>query len=125
MKIIDQEEPAASALPGIAHSTWVGAEEGLGQLGMWRQSMAPGASTPPHRHDCDEVVLCLKGWGEVHAGGRKERFGPGQTVILPRGEDHQLFSVGQEALETIGVFGATPVLTRLPDGGHIELPWRT
>ena len=125
MKIIDQEEPVATVLPGIAHSTWVGSEEGLGQLGMWRQSMAPGASTPPHSHDCDEVVLCLEGWGEVHVEGRKERFGPGQTVILPRGGVHQIFNAGQGRLETLGIFGATPVVSRLPDGENIELPWRT
>lgn len=125
MRIIDQEKPTASALPGIAHSTWVGSEEGLAQVGMWRQSMAQGACTPPHSHDCDEVVLCLEGWGEVHAAGRKERFGPGQTIILPRGEVHQIFNAGEGMLETLGVFGATPVVTRLPGGEGIDLPWRT
>jgi hypothetical protein len=28
-----------------------------------------------HRHDCDEVVLCLAGWGELHIDG--------QALVLP------------------------------------------
>jgi quercetin dioxygenase-like cupin family protein len=52
---------------------------------VWRQTLAPGAATPPHRHDCDEVVLCLSGWGEVHSDGAVQRFGADCTVVLPRG----------------------------------------
>ena len=125
MYVIDNHQLPRAALPGIEHQTLANADNGLTRLSVWRQSMAPGAATPPHSHDCDEVVLCLSGSGEVHSEGRVQRFGADSTVVLAQGRDHQLFNVGPEPLEIVGLFGATPVLTRLPDGSAIELPWRT
>ena len=125
MNVIEQSRPIDTPLPGVAHATWAGQAEGLRQISIWRQTLAPGAATPPHRHDCDEVVLCLSGSGEVHSEGRVQRFGADSTVVLAQGRDHQLFNVGSQPLEIVGLFGATPVLTRLLDGSAIELPWRT
>lgn len=125
MQAIEQQRPTATPLPGIQHSTWAGHDDGLAQLSLWRQSLAPGAATPPHRHDCDEVVLCLSGWGEVHGDGRVLRFGPDTTVTLPRGQVHQLFNTGPMPLEIVGIFGASPVGTQLPDGQALALPWRS
>jgi mannose-6-phosphate isomerase-like protein (cupin superfamily) len=125
MYVIEQAPPVPTPLPGIAHATWAGHDQGLSQVSMWRQTLAPGAASPPHRHDCDEVVLCLAGCGELHAGGRVHRFGPNATVVLPKEQDHQLFNTGSGPLELIAVFGATPVHTVLPDGAPIDLPWPT
>lgn len=125
MHVIEQTRPSAVAIPGIAHATWAGHADGLQQLSVWRQTMVPGAATPPHSHDCDEVVLCTAGCGELHVNGEVQRFGADSTLILPKGVPHQLFNVGTVPLETIGIFGASPVGTMLPDGSAIELPWRT
>jgi len=125
MNVIEQQRPAPTAIPGVAHTTFASAADGLSALSLWRQTLAPGAATPPHRHDCDEVVLCLGGCGEVHAEGRAERFGVDCTVVLPANRDHQIFNVGPGPLEIVGVFAATPVVTRQPDGAAIDLPWRS
>ena len=125
MTIVEQNRPEATALPGVRHATWAGSAEGLSTLSVWRQSLAPGAATPPHRHDCDEVVLCLGGVGEAHIDGKVHRFGGDSTLVLPKGLVHQLFNVGAVPLETLGIFSATPVGTFLPDGAAVELPWRS
>jgi len=125
MPLVEQLPLEPSELPGILHSTWAGAADGLQQLSVWRQSMAPGGATPAHYHDCDEVVLCVAGWGEVHSDGQVQRFGADSTLVLPRGQVHQIFNVGPMPLETIGIFAATPVLTRQPDGEPLSLPWRS
>lgn len=125
MLVIEQDRPAPTPLPGVEHTTWAGAADGLSQLSLWRQSLAPGAATPPHSHDCDEVVLCLGGWGEVHADGQVHRFGADTTLVLPQGLEHQIFNIGPMPLETIGILAATPVGTRGPDGQALALPWRT
>ena len=111
--------PASPTPPGPAR------HEGLSQLSVWRQTMAPGAATPPHSHDCDEVVLCMAGSGELHIDGRVQRFGANETLILPRGSQHQLFNIGAVPMQTLGVFGASPVQTFLPDGALLPLPWAT
>ena len=125
MNVIAQIRPADTPIPGVAHSSWAGRDEGLEQLSVWRKTLGTGAATPPHRHDCDEVVLCLSGHGEVHGDGAVRRFGADCTVVLPKGRDHQIFNVGALPMEIVGLFGATPVLTRLPDGSALELPWRS
>ena len=125
MNVIEQTRPQATPLPGVAHTTLASAAHGLTQLSLWRQTLSPGAATPPHRHDCDEVVLCLGGSGEVHSEGRAQRFGADCTVVLPAHRDHQIFNVGPQPLEIVGIFAATPVVTRLPDGSPIELPWQS
>lgn len=123
MQIIEQQRPAPTPIPGVEHATWASAAEGLSELSIWRQTLAPGSMTPPHQHDCDEVVLCLAGWGEVHSDGHTQRFGADTTVVLPKNRVHQIFNVGPMALELVGVFGATPVVTALPDGEVLALPW--
>ena len=125
MVVIPQQRPEATPLPGIHHATWAGSAQGLSQLSLWRQTLAPGAATPPHQHGCDEVVLCLDGWGEVRTGGQVHRFGPDSTLVLPRDQVHEIVSVGPMPLEILGVFPQTPVEAFLPDGQAIELPWRS
>jgi hypothetical protein len=44
---------------------------------------------------------------------------------LPKGKVRQLLNAGVTPLEVIGIFSATPVSTRLPDGQTIDLLWRT
>ncbi|NML16370.1 cupin domain-containing protein [Azohydromonas caseinilytica] len=125
MTVLAQPQPQPTGLPGIAHATWAGRDEGLQQLSVWRQSLAPGAATPPHGHGCDEVVFCLAGHGEAHIDGAVHAFGPDTTVVLPRRRMHQLVNTGTEPLELLAVFAATPVDTQWPDGQEIALPWRS
>ena len=125
MTVIAQTAPVATPIPGVAHATWAGQDDGLQQLSVWRQSVAASAGTPPHRHDVDEVVLCLSGRGELHIDGKAHAFRSGDTLVLPRESMHQIFNTGDQPLEIVGVFGGTPVQTYLPDGSALPLPWRT
>ncbi len=125
MHVIEQTRPTPASIPGVAHATWAGRTDGLQQLSVWRQTLAPGAATPPHRHDCDEVVMCQSGWGELHVDGTVQRFGADTTLVLPRGRVHQIVNAGPQPMELVAVFGATPVGTFLPDGEALALPWRT
>ncbi|HJV84155.1 MAG TPA: cupin domain-containing protein [Noviherbaspirillum sp.] len=125
MQILTNHTPASTPIPGIDHVTVAGSGTGLRHLSVWKQSMAPGNATPPHRHTCEEVVLCIRGIGELHAEGRIERFIAGQTIVIPASVDHQLISVGPEPLETIAAFSMTPVLTTSPQGEVLALPWES
>ena len=48
MHVIEQTRPVPAPIPGIAHATWAGQADGLSQISLWRQTVAPGAATPPH-----------------------------------------------------------------------------
>jgi quercetin dioxygenase-like cupin family protein len=125
MHIISNKAQAPTPFPGIEHVTLAGRENGLEHLSIWQQSIAPGGATPPHRHDCEEVVLCTAGEGELHVAGRVERFSANMTIVIPPHVDHQIISVGKEPLQTMAVFASTPVGVWLPDGEPVELPWPT
>lgn len=125
MHVIENAARDKAELPGIEHLTLAGAAQGLARLSLWRQSMAPGSATPPHQHDCEEVVLVLEGSGEVEIGGTRTAFGPDTTLVLPPNLPHQIFNTGAAPLKTVAAFSATPVGTFLPDGAPIALPWKS
>jgi mannose-6-phosphate isomerase-like protein (cupin superfamily) len=114
-----------AVLPGIEHLTLAVGEQGLSGLSVWRQSMAPGSATPPHQHDCEEVVLVVEGSGELHLDGAVIPFGPDTTLVLPANRPHQIFNTGNVPMKTIAAFSSSPVGTFLPDGAPIALPWKT
>jgi mannose-6-phosphate isomerase-like protein (cupin superfamily) len=123
MHVLRNTTREKAALPGIEHLTLAGRAQGLSHLSVWRQSMAPGCATPPHQHDCEEVILVLEGSGEVHIDGRIVAFGPDSTLVLPPRIAHQIFNTGDAPLRTVAAFSATPVGTFLPGGEALELPW--
>jgi mannose-6-phosphate isomerase-like protein (cupin superfamily) len=125
MHVIENVGRHNAQLPGIEHLTVAGGAEGLRRLSVWRQSMAPGCSTPPHKHDCEEVILVLEGSGELHIGDRKIAFGADTTLVLPPNVAHQIFNTGSVPLKTLAAFSASPVGTFLPDGAPLELPWKS
>lgn len=125
MQVLDNAKRSRAALPGIVHLTVAGGEQGLRGLSVWRQEMAPGCATPPHQHDCEEVVLVTEGSGEVHIDGKVHAFGPDSTLVLPPNVPHQIFNTGATPLKTLAAFSASPVGTFLPDGARLELPWKS
>ncbi|MEW6690006.1 MAG: cupin domain-containing protein [Pseudomonadota bacterium] len=123
MNVIQNSALPRAALPGIDHVTLAGSGNGLKNLSIWKQRIEPGGATPPHRHDCEEVVLIQSGRGELHLGGQVHRFGPDTTLVVPRNAPHQIVNAGDTPLELIGVFSVSPVAVFFPDGQPIELPW--
>lgn len=111
-------------LPGLSHSTLAGAEHGLRELAVWSQSIAAGAGTPPHRHDCEEAVVVLEGSGVIAMDGSESAFTAGDTVIIPANKPHQIFNTGKGDLRLIAAFSAAPVEVEFPDGTRIDLPWQ-
>jgi quercetin dioxygenase-like cupin family protein len=125
MNAFRNEQRQKAALPGIEHATLAGADDGLARLSVWRQSMAPGGATPPHRHDCEEVVVVLAGNGELQIDGQVVAFGPDSTLVIPPDAPHRIVNTSADPLVTLAVFSVSPVEVRFPDGERIELPWRT
>jgi mannose-6-phosphate isomerase-like protein (cupin superfamily) len=124
MPVIANARVKKFTLPGIVHQTLAGPEHGLKSLEIWRHTLAPGAASPVHRHNCEEVVLILKGSGRVTIAGQDLDFGPDTTLIVPPGVDHQLVNTGTEEMALMAVLGAAPSETATPEGELIPLPWQ-
>src|SRR5262249_52402726 len=125
MKVIDNATLGHAQLPGIDHVTLAGADVGLCKLSVWQQTIAPGGATPPHFHDCEEVVLVRNGAGAIHGPSGSQSFSAGMTLLIPPLEEHQIVNTGAAPMELVGIFSATPVGVFGPGGESLDLPWRS
>jgi quercetin dioxygenase-like cupin family protein len=96
---------------------------GAQQIEAWFTTIAPGAATPLHVHDAEEIVVVLRGRGQVRVQDAWETLEAPCTLITPRGVPHQITNTGDETLEAVA---AMPVGSsiRTPDGALLDLPWR-
>jgi quercetin dioxygenase-like cupin family protein len=124
MTIISHQELAPTPFPGLSHRTLAGAEHGLTSLAIWVQRIEAGGGTPPHKHDCEEVVLVQQGSGTLIMHGREHSFQACDTLIVPRNEVHQILNSGDATLQLLAALSAAPVQPQLPDGTPISLPWQ-
>jgi mannose-6-phosphate isomerase-like protein (cupin superfamily) len=111
-------------LPGLEHQTLAARELGTNGMEVWMQTVAPGAGTPVHRHACEEVIVVLRGSGQVTIEGEETAFGENSTIIVPPDAVHQLINSGAEEMFLIGVLGVTPVKVTTAEGEMIPLPWQ-
>ena len=125
MTVLSRADIETFNLPGLTHQTLASLTRGTYTMEVWRQTLAPGAVTPWHRHACEGVVVILSGHGEYRMPGRTEAFGPHATLIVESDAVHQFANTGDAPLELLAALGMTPV-TVLDAAGHLlELPWDT
>lgn len=125
MYVLDNPNLPSAALPGIRHTTLASSENGLKHLSIWRQTIEGGQATPPHRHDCEEVVVIESGHGELHIAGGVHRFGPDTTLVIPANAVHQIINVGVEPMTLTAALSTSPVAVVFPDGQLLTLPWKS
>jgi mannose-6-phosphate isomerase-like protein (cupin superfamily) len=110
-------------LPGLEHQTLAGRRDGLQSFEIWRQTIAPQAATPVHRHDCEEVIVILRGQGECRYEDKVLPFKADESLVIPRDVVHQICNTGQEDLYIMATLGMAPVEVRTADGAPLPLPW--
>lgn len=125
MNVMNNKDLPSAALSGLTHQTLACSKNGLKSLSVWRQTIDAGAATPPHRHDCEEVIVVSAGSGELHIAGTVQSFGPDTTLVLPRNITHQIINTGAEPMHLVAALAMTPVEVVLPDGQPLPLPWES
>jgi quercetin dioxygenase-like cupin family protein len=103
-------------IAGVATPT-----SGARQVEMWHGCMDANSATPPHSHSTEEVVLFLKGSGRATVADLEVRYQPGDTLILPPEQVHQIFAETESEFVSAAPMGG---IVKLPDGEVIDLPWR-
>ena len=121
MSVFHEEQNQEHELQGNHMVGLATPNRGAEQVEMWRARMDPGAATPPHSHEHEEVLLILSGTGRATIEGNEVRYRAGDTLILPAGKVHQIFADTHTDIVSAMPIG-TPV--RLPDGQLLDLPWR-
>ena len=110
-------------LPGLEHQTLAGQRDGLNGIEVWRQIIAPHAATPVHRHDCEDVIICLKGAAVCHYNGEEYHFKEDETLVIPSGVTHQICNAGADELRILATLAMAPVRVETEDHHAMALPW--
>ena len=92
-------------------------------MALWRGRTDPGAATPPHYHDHEEVIVILSGSGKVKIQGDQVVVSSVDVVIVPPHTHHKL--AADEQGQGLDAMAALPAGTKtdLPNGEKLELPW--
>lgn len=125
MAVVQNDTIPHFQLPGLTHQTLAGPEHGMKALEMWQQTIAPGAGTPVHRHDCEEAILIVRGSGRLTIEGVDTDFGPNSTLQIPRNVIHQIVNTGSEEMFLVAALGQAPVQVCTADNQPMPLPWQT
>lgn len=121
--ILSHSSVPVFSLPGIEHQIIAHRSQGTEKVEVWKQSLAPGAATPPHFHECEEVIYVLAGRGEITAEGQAMPFQADCTLILPAGKVHQITNTGAETIRLAALLSESPARVFLPSGERLMLPW--
>ena len=124
MAIKDNSTIQQFSLPGLIHQTLASQKDGLNGTEVWMQTIEPSGETPVHYHDCEEVIVILRGSGRATIGGKDTEFGPNTTLIIAPEVVHQIVNNGNEEIFLIAVFSLTPAKVFTPDGQGLALPWQ-
>lgn len=124
MGIFKNSELETLELPGLRHQTIGGHKQGVKSMEVWVQTMAPGAATPVHRHECEEVILVLSGSGTCTVGDETFSFGPDSTLVLESDTVHQIVNTSDEEMKLVAALGMAPVRVKTGDGEPLPVPWQ-
>ena len=125
MSVIDNSTIQQFSLPGLVHQTLASHKDGLQNAEVWMQTVQSGGETPIHYHDCEEVIVILKGSGQISIAEKIEKFAPNSTLIIPPDTVHQLVNSGTEEIILVASFSSTPAKVFTPDGEELVLPWQS
>lgn len=62
-------------------------------------SLPPGGATERHYHKAsEEIYFVLEGKGLMEINGKEQEVGPGDAVLIPAGDWHQIETQGESVL---------------------------
>ena len=103
------EREKAQLAPGVTRQVIVSRETGSGALTTSYVVIAPGASSPIHRHKVEEGMLIMAGEGLAIVNGQEVPIKANETLLSPAGETHGFVNTGSEPLVVTGIFPTVDV----------------
>ena len=112
MPIVRIGEQAAGAWrPGQVVREVVGKAQGSSSVSMQHFEVEPGAVTPLHRHDVDEVILVLGGALRVRIEDAWFDAEAGDVCVFPADTAHGFVGAGEGTSEVMVVFPIPAAIT--------------
>jgi quercetin dioxygenase-like cupin family protein len=86
---------------GIAARVVIGQQDGGNHFYMRVFEISPGGHTPRHTHAWEHEMFVHKGAGEVYGNDRWNPVKPGNVLLIPGNEEHQIRNSGEELLVVV------------------------
>jgi mannose-6-phosphate isomerase-like protein (cupin superfamily) len=105
------------------HATgYASPSRGATETSVWRLELAPGAQSPVHSLDREEIFIALSGRAQGRLGERSFELGAGDCLVVRPGER---FSIGNPGGQPFAAVACMPVGGRatLEDGQTLVPPW--
>jgi quercetin dioxygenase-like cupin family protein len=120
--IVTESDTRTTTTPAGVMSALAGPSRGSHRLSTWRVRMAPGAASPEHVIDRDQVWMPVSGRFEVSVDGEEAEMAAGQAAVIPAGAVRRI-QTGEgpgEALVCMVPGGRASVVGQ---EGTVPLPW--
>jgi len=86
--------PMGQAAPGVTKQLLIGPADGAPEFAMRRFTVAPGGSTPWHKHDWEHEVFVVEGEGVAKSEAGETKVAFGSVVFTAPNEMHQFRNPG-------------------------------
>jgi len=94
---------------------------GATETAVWRFTLDPGAASPAHSLDHEEIVIALDGELRVDLAGERSLVGAGDAVVIPAGQEVVLSNESSRPFEAVACLPAGAQAT--VDGEVSAPPW--
>lgn len=123
MTLISRESAPPFTADGTTVTGYAAPSRGSRSISLWRIELAPGASSPVHRLNVEEVFLGTGGRAVASIDGTQYAVSPGDCLILPSGAAFSITAGEDEPFLAVACMPAGGKATLLPDGPTFVPPW--
>jgi quercetin dioxygenase-like cupin family protein len=121
MHVIHAAEAPRFQLPGVEFTVFAAPSIGSPGLCAWRLTVDEGhVGDAPHTLDRDEIFTVLNGTVQLAPDG--DKLGPGDSAVVPAGEQISLSNLGAGKAELIVAITAG-FTGYMADGTTVQPPW--
>jgi quercetin dioxygenase-like cupin family protein len=123
MNIIQSKAAPPYAVGGTTITGYAAPSRGATEVSLWRIELAPGASSPLHEMDVEEVFLGISGQATAAVDGIASTISAGDCLILPARTPFTLTAGTGQPFQAVACMTAGGKATLLPGGETFLPPW--
>lgn len=79
-------------------------EKGAASASIFENVIPAGGTIPAHRHEVEELIVCLEGRGEWTMDGQAFEYYAGCVAQIPPGTTHSMRNTGEGPLRQLAFF---------------------
>ncbi|MGH7907680.1 MAG: cupin domain-containing protein [Candidatus Binataceae bacterium] len=104
MPVIYPDKEKATLPDGRVRHWLADREKGTKMGSVHENIIPPGGTVPAHRHDVEELIVCLSGSGEWVMDGTPYEYYAGCVAHIPPGTIHSMRNTGDAPLRQLAFF---------------------